>query len=426
MRAAALAVVVLMAGPAAAGSAPPPSPPPPANDDCLACHGDAALTHGDGRALAPDLQRFAASVHGQAGVACVDCHADLAHTSDFPHPEKLAPAECSGCHADPVAEYAASIHSKKTSGDSRARGARCTDCHGMHDILPAKDAASRTNHFNLPRTCGACHGDPERIRMGNVPGGEIVARYHDSIHGQALEKSGLNVAPNCGTCHGSHAIRAHTDPQSRVFRANESGTCGGCHEGVRAHYDASVHGTQVKAGNLKAAVCSDCHSAHGIQTNAPAWRLEVIRECGTCHRESLRTYRDGFHGQATALGFTRVAACSDCHTGHDVLPASDARSTVADTRLISTCGRCHPSANARFVKFDPHADADDPRRSKAVHYTALLMKVLLIGVFSFFGVHTALWFPREVWERRKRRRLRDQPPSTEEPKQPPSEDEPNA
>ncbi len=140
--------------------------------------------------------------------------------------------------------------------------------------------------------------------------------------------------------------------------------------------------------------------------NAPAWKLEVIRECGTCHEESLRTYRDGFHGQATALGFTRVAACSDCHTSHEILPRSDPRSTVAPTRLTHTCGRCHAGASANFVKYDPHADEHDKERSPAVHYTSSFMKVLLAGVFAFFGIHTALWFPREVSERRRRRKER--------------------
>jgi hypothetical protein len=34
----------------------------------------------------------------------------------------------------------------------------------------------------------------------------------------------------------------------------------------------------------------------------------------------------------------------------------------------------------------------------------MFMKVLLAGVFAFFGIHTALWFPRELRERRRRRR----------------------
>jgi hypothetical protein len=387
---------------AGAPEARPADPAPPSNDDCLACHAEAGQSRADGRALGADLARFAGSVHGQAGAACIDCHVDLAKTTEFPHPEKLQPAECSACHADAATQYAASAHAA-----SRPRGgASCADCHGAHDILPARDAASRTYHFNLPRTCGACHGDPQRIASGAVPGGDIVARYQDSIHGQALEKSGLNVAPHCGTCHGTHEIRSNRDPQGRVFRANVVATCGGCHEGIRTRYDGSVHGTQVKSGNLKAAVCSDCHSAHGIQVNAPPWKLEVIRECGTCHEESLRTYRDGFHGQATALGFTRVAACSDCHTSHEILPPDDPRSSVSASRRVHTCGRCHPGASERFVQYDPHADAHDKERNPAVYYTAAFMKVLLGGVFAFFGIHTALWFPRELRERRRRRKER--------------------
>jgi hypothetical protein len=401
VRGRALCLAALVAGaavvrPAAAAS--------PTNEDCLACHEDTSQKRADGRPLGADLGRFAASVHGQAGLSCVDCHADLAAATEFPHAERLAPAQCASCHADASAQYAASIHARARAGGGGGGAATCRDCHGAHDILPAADAASRTNHFNVAATCGSCHGDPARIGSGAVPGGQIVSRYQDSIHGQAVSQSGLKVAPHCGTCHGSHDVRANQDAQSRVFRANVAGTCGSCHEGIRARYEDSVHGTQVQAGNLKAAVCSDCHTAHAIQVNAPEWKLAVIRECGTCHEESLRTYRDGFHGQATALGFTRVAACSDCHTSHEILPRDDPRSSVAEGRLVHTCGRCHVGATTSFVKFDPHADAHDRERSRPVYYTAMFMKVLLAGVFAFFGIHTALWFPRELRERRRRRR----------------------
>src|SRR5512134_709650 len=79
-------------------------PAAPSNDDCLACHGDATLARGDGRALQPGLERFGGSIHGQAGLACVDCHAELAATRDFPPAEILAPAACVSCHADAVAQ----------------------------------------------------------------------------------------------------------------------------------------------------------------------------------------------------------------------------------------------------------------------------------------------------------------------------------
>jgi cytochrome b subunit of formate dehydrogenase len=35
--------------------------------------------------------------------------------------------------------------------------ANCASCHGVHDILPARDARSTINTNNLPQTCGKCH-----------------------------------------------------------------------------------------------------------------------------------------------------------------------------------------------------------------------------------------------------------------------------
>jgi hypothetical protein len=127
----------------------------------------------------------------------------------------------------------------------------------------------------------------------------------------------------------------------------------------------------------------------------------VIAECGTCHEESIRTYRDGFHGQASALGFERVATCADCHGSHGIVAVADPASRVHEANRVATCQRCHPRADANFVKYDPHADPSDKERSRPVHYTARFMNLLLAGVFTFFAVHTALWFPRS-WRDRER------------------------
>jgi hypothetical protein len=35
--------------------------------------------------------------------------------------------------------------------------------------------------------------------------------------------------------------------------------------------------------------------------------LDIVKECGTCHEDLFRTYRDTYHGQVTSLGFTRTA-----------------------------------------------------------------------------------------------------------------------
>jgi nitrate/TMAO reductase-like tetraheme cytochrome c subunit len=373
----------------------------PDNDTCLACHGDPAAKSDSGRAIGLDGDKFGASVHGTLGLACVDCHKDLAKTTDFPHAEKLAPVNCATCHDAAVTAYTSSIHAAARRQNHGSVAATCVDCHSTHEIRSSKDPESRTYPLNLPGTCARCHGDPSIIAQGHIRIGNVAELYKDSIHGRAVSKSGLTVAANCTSCHGSHDIRQRTDPASRVFRANIPATCGTCHEGIKTMYDAGVHGAALTKGSTKAPVCADCHTAHQIQrADVTSWRLDVIRECGTCHADKIKTYRDTFHGQVTSLGFVRIATCSDCHGAHAVYPKSDARSSVANGHLLETCRTCHPTATAGFAEYDPHADKASAARNPVLYYAAIFMKWLLIGVFGFFGLHTALWLPRSYAARR--------------------------
>jgi len=205
-------------------------------------------------------------------------------------------------------------------------------------------------------------------------------------------------------------VRGKGDAESRVNRQHLAATCGKCHEGIETQYVRGAHGQQVAKGNLRAPVCADCHSAHQIQPAQTAdWRVGVVRECGTCHTESLSTYRDTFHGQVTELGYARIATCADCHGAHEMLPTSDPRSPVSAERRLSTCQKCHAGATASFAQFDPHANAHDHSRNPMLYYTAQFMQLLLWGVFSFFGVHSGLWFVRS-WRVMRQRRM---PPKTQ-------------
>jgi hypothetical protein len=388
---AALVLCGLAAVPAFAQAQKPTAPKPHANDECLACHGDPSAD----RPVSPTV--LGASIHGQAGVSCVDCHRDVA-TVDFPHAEKLAAVTCATCHDQPAALYDRSVHAEaRRAAPATSVAASCKDCHGTHDIRPAGDPESRTYHLNLPRTCGQCHGNADIIRRGGIKIGNVVAQFQDSIHGRALAKGGLMVAPACTDCHGSHDVRRKSSPESRIFRTNVPGTCGKCHEGVQHRYEDGIHGTAMRNGNTFAPVCNTCHSAHQIQrVDIDSWKLQVLRECGSCHTESIKTYRDTFHGQVTSLGFVRTAACADCHGAHEIFPKRDPRSTISPARLVSTCSKCHVGATAGFAGYDPHADKHNRGRNPTLYYAARFMTSLLTFVFAFFGVHTTLWFVRSV------------------------------
>jgi hypothetical protein len=121
-------------------------------------------------------EAYQASVHGQKladgdpnAPVCTDCH--TAHgisRASTPNFMRDIVAECGGCHDAPASTsgggaslydtYRQSYHGQVTELGSM-RAARCSDCHGAHDILPAEDENSRVHASNRLQTCAQCHPD---------------------------------------------------------------------------------------------------------------------------------------------------------------------------------------------------------------------------------------------------------------------------
>jgi predicted CXXCH cytochrome family protein len=362
-----------------------------AQSDCLACHGDKSMQDAAGHSIAVDGSTFSASTHGS--LKCNNCHADI---KEYPHPEHIARVECKSCHADEASSLAGSVHSS-------SKDHPCTSCHGdAHSIFPKSDSRSAVYPLNIPKTCGNCHGTDGMARKHGLP--SVYPNYMDSIHGFALSKEGLLVAANCQSCHGSHKILSRKDPQSPTFKANIPKTCGTCHAKIDADYERGSHGHAVESGNLKAPVCTDCHTAHAIlQPTESEFRMQSTPICGSCHKDKLSTYHDTFHSQLGSLGgYVETARCWDCHGAHEIYPTADPRSPVAKANLVATCGKCHAGANLSFVQYQPHANAHDRKLNPALFYVRLFMNLLLISVLTFFVIHTILWLIRSRFDQVRR------------------------
>ena len=368
--------------------------------DCFDCHSEVGMikTNAAGVAvpLMVDSNVFAKSVHGD--LACTDCHADI---QELPHADVLAAVNCASCHEDVGKEYATSIHGmSKAMGTSGAAG--CADCHGTHYIIPVKHPDSPVFKFNLPQTCARCHSNAGLTAEYRMKMSEAPAQYGESIHGRALLKMGLIVAPSCNDCHGVHNIRRSVDRSSPINHANVATTCGRCHVSVEKIYNASVHGKLLAKGEGQGPVCTDCHSAHEIETSSQKHFKALSDErCGRCHQDRLERYHETYHGKAVVLGTpdgdTTVPACYDCHGHHDVLPPSDPASRLSSSNIVKTCQQCHPQANASFTEFMPHADPLDGEHYPALHRAYVLMTGLLIGTFAVFGLHTLFWLFRSAY-----------------------------
>ena len=351
---------------------------------CMSCH------DGDRRHI--DAAAIGASAH--RGVTCQSCHADIKAS---PHPSKLAKVDCGRCHTDQLAAFQKDLHAelaKKGVADL----ATCTSCHGTHDIYPKNDLRSATSQVRVNETCMKCHGDPAvASKHEKLPGVDFTKKYLGSVHGRALQLKGLTVSASCASCHGFHGIRPAADKASTVNKGNIPVTCGTCHLGIYMTWKDSIHGRMWKFGHKQGPVCTTCHNSHEIQDpSKDAFRLSNAASCAGCHKEQAESYRDTFHGKATSLGYVVAATCSDCHTAHANLSKDDPQSSIHKTQLPKTCGKCHPNASENFVRYIPHLNPKDPTRSPLIYYIRHFMELLLLGTFSFFGLHTLLWLQRSL------------------------------
>jgi cytochrome b subunit of formate dehydrogenase len=369
------------------------------NQDCLDCHTDPATTLTRNGKPVPFIfptNGFVASVHGQ--LKCTDCHDKI---KDLVHETKLPPPNCTVCHQKEAQAYATSIHGvSHTLGASGA--ANCWDCHGSHTMVPVKQADSPVFKLNLPQTCARCHSNPGLTKEYQMKYPDAAAQYADSIHGRALLKMGLIVAPSCNDCHGVHDIKRDVDRDSPINHLNVAKTCGNCHVGIEDVYNQSVHGQLLAKGDTRGPVCTDCHTPHEIVSPRDgSFKAESDARCGKCHEDRLAFYRETYHGKAMALGkpsvASDVAACYDCHGHHDVLPSSDPRSHLSKANILNTCRQCHPNATIGFTEYKPHANPMDAKNYPLLHAVFLGMTGLLIGVFTFFGLHTVVWLFRAVY-----------------------------
>lgn len=355
---------------------------------CLTCHGRRDVETDSGPVVV-DVEHLAASVHKR--FSCLDCHPEARR---LPHPD--APSiPCARCHQDEARRWRAGRHAEV--GES---GPNCVTCHGRHDVLPPDDPRSRTFPLHVIETCGGCH--EKILGVGAAAGHSPVEAYRKSVHADGIFRAGLVNSAVCHRCHGAHDVFPSSDPRSRTNAARVAETCGACHEGILEKYRASIHGRLLAAGDPRAPSCNDCHSSHEIAVSRRALDVQILRTgCGHCHESRKLTYEDTFHGKSTSLGFLIAATCADCHSAHEILPASDTASWVHPDRVVGTCRQCHPNADERIASFRPHADPGSPDSPGIIRIVFVGMNLLLFGTLAFFGLHTLLWLQRSIvgWRR---------------------------
>ncbi|RJO66322.1 MAG: hypothetical protein C4523_12880 [Myxococcales bacterium] len=333
---------------------------------------------------------------------CALCHAEGAEverTHDIPeeqvferykdsiHGEGLfkqgliVTAVCTSCHTGhnvlPHDDPRSSIHKDNVVKT-------CMKCHGIIERVHRQVIAGALwKEQNVVPLCVECHSPHEarKVFYDTQMSNADCLRCHSDPTVKSLDGRSLfvNAEEHAGSDHGRHGVscaQCHTEATPSELRACSTITgrvdCAICHEAAVRDYKGGRHGQLHAAGDPNAPYCTDCHGIHNVMEHtvdestppalaarireSPTFTRNVPKLCGRCHREGGRAavryfgteehivenYVESIHGKGLLdSGLTVTATCSNCHTAHKALPASDPGSAVNRQNIAQTCGQCH-------------------------------------------------------------------------------------
>eukprot|EP01029_Cantina_marsupialis_P010416 TRINITY_DN2376_c1_g2_i1.p1 TRINITY_DN2376_c1_g2~~TRINITY_DN2376_c1_g2_i1.p1 ORF type:complete len:931 (+),score=-90.93 TRINITY_DN2376_c1_g2_i1:555-3347(+) len=379
---------------------------------CLRCHEKKSVHKVVGKdtiSLQVNVDDLVQSAHNN--IRCVKCHSDVSARKHRPC-ETAGIVDCAACHEEVSEIYESSGHGKAYS-EGVDNAPYCTDCHNSHLVKFKEDESSPVFRLAIPGLCGECHR--ENGKAVQVTELKEVDAYHDyssSVHGKGMSKKGLLASAVCTDCHTTHFMLKDSDERSSVYPNNIPATCGHCHRGIYNEYMKSDHGIANNKEGETYPTCTVCHSAHRIsEIDEDKFMHEITLQCGLCHKRLSETYLETYHGKAYQLGYLKAARCSDCHGAHSNMNVKNPDSEVGYNKIVATCQKCHVDANMRFTGFLTHATHHNRDKYPVLYYTFWSMTTLLIAVFGFFGIHTLLWLPMSLRERKRKKQHRPKGPA---------------
>lgn len=309
------------------------------NEQCLACHPDAASL--------PDPSVDARhDVHLADRVLCADCHSRIVHNRPD-QPKMVSFDKCEACHQNHPGFPMVGVHATltctrcHTSGDYSTTDAKCEACHQVPS----------GHRVPFESNCAACHA-----ASGWKPARTTHSRF---------ELVGRHAQASCDACHAGGRFEGtpslcescHQVP-ARHIPGITSG-CGNCHtpEGWRpAAFDHTFFPLVERHAPL---ACAQCHPdgrytgtpklCEGCHTTPADHPVGVLSNCGACHAPAGWSPAHFDHSRFPLSGAHRSLACVSCHSsgvfsglGTACANCHSAPSTHAG--LSTNCGGCHSTS----------------------------------------------------------------------------------
>jgi hypothetical protein len=173
-----------------------------------------------------------------------------------------------------------------------------------------------------------------------LPSGEEIYTSVDEVTHKTSIHGRLGYA--CVQCHTDIDGYPHREipvQTAREYTIIQNEACARCHPGSAAANKAGAHQTFMDAGILEAAVCSDCHGAHNVDSLTPP-RSNIPQTCERCHSKIYEEYKGSAHGSALiGEGNPFVPSCIDCHGLHNITGPTSSNAFHMYSPQI--CADCH-------------------------------------------------------------------------------------
>jgi predicted CXXCH cytochrome family protein len=264
---------------------------------------------------------------------------------------------CSACHQQEAQQFSKTVHARAYPPTAKF-GTACEACHGpgkahAEAMMAAAGEAQKT--VAAKKLIYSFQGKP-------ADNSARCLRCHTTSHEQSLFNRSQHklVGVSCEQCHSAHLLTS-TDheasnklnlPQQKFFQApflpeetrwlhesllrmKQPELCFTCHGTIQAKFALPAH-HRVPEGLMK---CTDCHSPHGT-LNASQLRKVNFETCVGCHTEKRGPY---VYEHPAA----RVEGCTSCHQPHGTVE----RHLLLRTESRFLCLQCHVDPHAANV---PH------------------------------------------------------------------------
>jgi len=261
---------------------------------CNSCHAG-----GSGHEVAPQLNPDDLTRGAHSTLSCTDCHegVSLAHAPDLPS------VDCGSCHEENAKGFLRGVHWQPLQALNPGLSP-CTACHGYHGIEPVDSLTSPVSHLKVYETCGSCHENELKLFIRSSHGDALKDEAKQGFaptcvtcHGEhAIFEATAPASPaapgrqpkTCGACHDNPEMAAALGIAPDRMKT----------------YGGTIHGLRNRFGVTTAATCSDCHSNHLIlpqsHQESTVSMASLVRTCGRCHQNANENFiKTKIHTEAT-------------------------------------------------------------------------------------------------------------------------------